>query len=122
MVSAAVMMQNLPEGLLCGLLLLPRLGRLRALLWTILVHLGQPVAATAAFLFEKRFISALPACLGIAGGAVAVMCAEIGSEAAGKLSRLHMIACMVGSAALFLLFELQIHQWKGSAVNVIVSN
>ena len=44
MVSAAVMLQNLPEGLLCGLLLLPRVGRLRALLWTILVHLGQPIA------------------------------------------------------------------------------
>ena len=83
---------------------------------------GTANRATTAFLFEKRFISALPMCLGVAGGAVAVMCVEIGSEAAGKLSRLQMIACMVGSAALFLLFELQIHQWKGSAVNVVVSD
>ena len=134
-VTLAVALCNLPEGLLIGLLLVPRLGRCRALACAVGVHLGQPAAATAAFLFEKRFVRLLPGSLGLAAGAVAAMVLDIAAEAvralprghgpggasASRAAKMQAAAIMATSAALMLLFELQFHVWQGQEIHIKVA-
>ena len=134
-VALAVMLGNLPEGLLIGLLLVPRMGRGRALCAAVGVHLGQPAAATAAFLFEKRFTKLLPAGLGLASGSLAAMTATLAPEAvhamergavAGRVKegsrswspRTQAAGIMAASAVLMLLFEMQFHAWQGQVMHI----
>jgi ZIP family zinc transporter len=69
--ALAIAVHNIPEGLAISLVLVPRgVGTLQAAGWSIVSSLPQPLIALPAFFFVEVFSKALPAGLGLAGGAM----------------------------------------------------
>lgn len=71
LISAAIAIHNIPEGLAISLVLIPKgTSVLRAAGWSIFSSLPQPIMAVPAFLFVLVFQPFLPIGLGLAAGAM----------------------------------------------------
>jgi ZIP family zinc transporter len=71
LITLAIAVHNIPEGLAISLVLVPRGATVRsAAWWSVFSSLPQPLIAPLAFLFVEQFRSVLPAGLGFAAGAM----------------------------------------------------
>ncbi|MFC7704911.1 ZIP family metal transporter [Plastorhodobacter daqingensis] len=71
LLTVAITLQNIPEGLAIALILVPRgVPVLRAAGWAVVSSLPQPLLAVPAFLMVTVFASILPYGLGLAAGAM----------------------------------------------------
>ena len=71
LISAAIAIHNIPEGLAISLVLVPRGDSVRsAAWWSIFSSLPQPLMAVPAFAFVEEFGRVLPLGLGFAAGAM----------------------------------------------------
>ncbi|KAG0586220.1 hypothetical protein KC19_2G073200 [Ceratodon purpureus] len=69
MVTIAIAVHNIPEGLAVSLLLSNQgLSPKHSLLWSIFTSLPQPLVAVPAFMCAEAFHKFLPLCMGFAGG------------------------------------------------------
>ena len=86
LVTIAIAIHNIPEGLAISLALVPTGARLRtAAGWSIFSSIPQPILAVPAFLFVEAFRGVLPIGLGVAGGAMLWMVVrELIPEALGR--------------------------------------
>jgi zinc transporter ZupT len=76
LITLAIAVHNIPEGLAISLVLVPRGARVRsAAWWSVFSSLPQPLVAPLAFLFVEQFRSVLPVGLGFAAGAMIWMVA-----------------------------------------------
>ncbi len=74
LITVAIAVHNIPEGLAISLVLVPRGVRvLTAAGWSIFSSLPQPLMAVPAFVFVEAFTPLLPAGLGFAAGAMVWM-------------------------------------------------
>ena len=74
LISAAIAIHNIPEGLAISLVLIPRGTKVwKAAGWSIFSSLPQPLMAVPAFLFVLVFRPFLPVGLGLAAGAMIYM-------------------------------------------------
>ena len=74
LVTAAIAVHNVPEGLAISAVLRPRGTSLAACAgWSVLSSLPQPLMAVPAFLFVEAFRPALPYGIGFAAGAMLLM-------------------------------------------------
>lgn len=92
LVTIAIAIHNIPEGLAISLALIPHGSTVRgAAGWSIFSSLPQPLLAIPAFLFVASFAPVLPVGLGVAAGAMLWMVAsELVPEALGRASRLQV--------------------------------
>jgi zinc transporter ZupT len=71
LITIAIAVHNIPEGLAISLVLVPRGASVRAAAWwSVFSSLPQPLIAPLAFLFVEQFRAVLPAGLGFAAGAM----------------------------------------------------
>ena len=71
LITAAIAIHNIPEGLAISLVLVPRGTRpLTAAWWSVFSSLPQPLLAVPAFVFVEAFKPVLPGGLGFAAGAM----------------------------------------------------
>lgn len=69
MVTIAIAVHNIPEGLAVSLLLSSQgLSAKQSMLWSIFTSLPQPLVAVPAFMCAEAFRQFLPFCMGFAGG------------------------------------------------------
>lgn len=89
LVTLAIAIHNIPEGLAISLALIPHGVRLRtAAGWSIFSSLPQPLLAIPAFLFVEAFEGVLAIGLGVAAGAMLWMVvSEMVPEALGRASK-----------------------------------
>jgi zinc transporter ZupT len=99
LITVAIAVHNIPEGLAISLVLVPRGVRVRtAAAWSIFSSLPQPLMAVPAYVFVSVFEPVLPAGLGLAAGAMIWMvAAELAPEAFATASRVRVLS--VGAAA-----------------------
>jgi zinc transporter, ZIP family len=88
LITIAIAVHNIPEGLAISLVLVPRgVGVARAAWWSVFSSLPQPLMAVPAFVFVDVFAPLLPAGLGFAAGAMIWMVfAELTPEALANAS------------------------------------
>ncbi len=71
LMTLAIALHNIPEGLAISVVLVPRGASVRsAALWSVFSSLPQPLIAPVAYLFVKQFHAVLPFGLGLAAGAM----------------------------------------------------
>ena len=89
LITLAIALHNIPEGLAISLVLVPRGASVRAATgWSIFSSVPQPIIAPLAFLFVEQFRAFLPAGLGFAAGAMIWMVfSELLPEAVESTSR-----------------------------------
>lgn len=76
-VTAAIALHNVPEGLAISAVLRPRgVSVAKCAWWSIFSSLPQPILAVPAFLFVDAFRPALPYAMGFAAGAMVFMVLE----------------------------------------------
>ena len=74
LITAAIAIHNIPEGLAIALVMIPRgVTMLRASLWAVFSSLPQPLMAVPAFMFVTWFQPVLSVGLGLAAGAMVYM-------------------------------------------------
>ena len=77
LITVAIAVHNIPEGLAISLVLVPRGASVRSAAgWSVFSSLPQPLLAVPAFLFIETFASLLPVGLGFAAGAMVWMVAR----------------------------------------------
>lgn len=107
-ISAAIAVHNIPEGLAISLVLIPRgftVGK--AALWSIGSSLPQPLMAVPAFLFVGWFAPLLPVGLGFAGGAMVwVVFRELLPDARAELSDGATLVYVAIAFSLMMVFQL----------------
>jgi zinc transporter ZupT len=109
LITLAIAIHNIPEGLAISLVLVPRGATVRcAAGWSVFSSLPQPLIAPIAYLFVEQFKPLLPLGLGFAAGAMIWMvCSELLPEAihdaprraialGGGLSFLSMLGLQLG--------------------------
>lgn len=107
LISAAIAIHNIPEGLAISLVLIPRgVSVWRAAGWSVFSSLPQPLMAVPAFLFVLLFQPFLPFGLGLAAGAMIYMVfRELLPEATEDVSRPTAYGAMAVAVAGMLAFQ-----------------
>lgn len=107
LITAAIAIHNIPEGLAISLVLVPRGTSVwRAAGWSIFSSLPQPLMAIPAFLFVLVFRPFLPVGLGLAAGAMIWMVfRELVPEALEEISVPAVTGAMTVSVAAMLAFQ-----------------
>jgi zinc transporter ZupT len=108
-VSAAIALHNVPEGLAIALVLVPAGTSVRAAAgWAIFSSLPQPLLALPAYAFAEEFRLVLTAGLGFAAGAMLwLAAAEILPDAAREASVRRVAAVTSAAFAVMLLLQLR---------------
>ena len=108
LVTIAIAVHNIPEGLAISLALVPAGSTIRAAAgWSIFSSLPQPLLAIPAFLFVEQFREALPVGLGVAAGAMVWMVlAELLPEALGRASKATVVLGFLAGYGGMLAFTL----------------
>jgi len=71
LITLAIAIHNVPEGLAISLVLVPRGATVRAAAaWSVFSSLPQPLIAPLAYVFVEQFKPFLPVGLGVAAGAM----------------------------------------------------
>jgi zinc transporter ZupT len=106
-IAWTIALHNIPEGLACALVLIPRGSSLSsASLWSIVTSLPQPLVAIPAFLFVTYFEPFLPIGLGVAAGAMLYMTKEeLIPDACEYLDRVRAYTIVITSFCLMTLFQ-----------------
>ena len=106
-ISAAIAIHNVPEGLAIALVLVPRgVSWVMAAWWSIFSSLPQPLMAVPAFLFVLWFEPVLPVGFGLAAGAMLWMtAAELIPEARADLSDRGIAFTVVAAVAAMFAFQ-----------------
>ncbi len=107
-ITVAIAVHNIPEGLAISLVMVPRGTSVRAAAgWSIFSSLPQPLLAVPAFLFVDTFESILPIGLGFAAGAMVWMVlGELLPEALDTASA--RIVALAGGTAFSLMLGFQL--------------
>lgn len=108
LITTAIAIHNIPEGLAISLVLIPR-GKTvwQAAGWSIFSSLPQPLMAVPAFLFVLAFAPFLPVGLGLAAGAMIWMVfAELLPEAREDAPKLSVFGTMGVATLAMVLFQL----------------
>jgi ZIP family zinc transporter len=107
LITAAIAVHNIPEGLAISLVLIPRGTSVwRAAGWSVFSSLPQPLMAIPAFLFVLAFEPFLPVGLGLAAGAMIYMVFhELLPEALDEVSRQAVYMSMSASVVAMLAFQ-----------------
>ena len=107
LISAAIALHNIPEGMAIALVMIPRgVSVLKASLWGIFSSLPQPIMAVPAFLFVQSFAPFLPVGLGLAAGAMFLMVfRELIPEAVENIRWTHVAWITAASAGVMLSFQ-----------------
>lgn len=107
LISIAIAIHNIPEGLAISLVLIPRgTSVLRAAGWSVFSSLPQPLMAVPAFLFVLAFRPFLPVGLGLAAGAMIYMVArELIPEAREDMPPQVVYPTVAAAVAAMLLFQ-----------------
>ncbi len=107
LISIAIAVHNIPEGLAISLVLVPRGVRVRSAAgWSIFSSLPQPLMAVPAFLFVETFEPLLPAGLGFAAGAMLWMVvAELVPDARSSASDRVVTVTVAASLAAMVAFQ-----------------
>jgi len=108
LITVAIAVHNIPEGLAISLVLVPRGASVRSAAgWSIFSSLPQPLLAVPAFLFVDAFAGLLPAALGFAAGAMVWMVfRELVPEALKQASAPAVAATSGVAFALMLAFQI----------------
>lgn len=106
-ITLAIAIHNIPEGLAIALVSVPKgLSPLKAMGWSIVSSLPQPLMAVPAFLFVEHFTPFLPVGLGFAAGAMIWMVfSELISEAIEDSSPNIVAITVTISIALMIIFQ-----------------
>jgi zinc transporter ZupT len=99
LITVAIAVHNIPEGLAISLVVVPRGASVRAAAgWSVFSSLPQPLLAVPAFLFVEAFAALLPIGLGFAAGAMVWMVvAEVLPDAVANAGA--VVAGLTGTAA-----------------------
>lgn len=108
LITTAIAIHNIPEGLAISLVLIPRGKSVwQAAGWSVFSSLPQPLMAVPAFLFVLVFAPFLPVGLGLAAGAMIWMVfAELLPEARADAPNLSVFSTMGVAALAMVLFQL----------------
>ncbi len=106
-ITIAIAIHNIPEGLAISLVLVPRGTRVRtAAWWSIFSSLPQPLLAVPAYLFVEEFRAILPVGLGFAAGAMIWMVVtELLPEARKRLPRSQVLVASAAAFAVMFVFQ-----------------
>ena len=107
LISIAIAVHNIPEGIAISLVLIPRgIAVWRAAGWSIFSSLPQPLMAIPAYLFVLAFEPWLPFGLGLAAGAMIWMVfSELLPEALEEVSPVRAYSALSVAAGAMLLFQ-----------------
>jgi zinc transporter, ZIP family len=107
LISAAIAIHNIPEGLAISLVLIPRGTSVwRAAGWSVFSSLPQPLMAVPAFLFVLFFREFLPLGLGLAAGAMIWMVfKELLPEALEEMPKNVVYPTIIFSIVAMLAFQ-----------------
>jgi zinc transporter ZupT len=107
LISIAIAIHNIPEGLAISLVLIPRgMSVARSAGWSIFSSLPQPLMAVPAFLFVLAFRPFLPVGLGLAAGAMFWMVfRELLPEALEDMPARAVYPAMIAAVAGMLAFQ-----------------
>ncbi|MEM6692541.1 MAG: ZIP family metal transporter, partial [Planctomycetota bacterium] len=107
LISIAIAIHNIPEGIAISLVLIPRgFSIFKASLLSIFSSLPQPLMAVPAFLFVLAFQPLLPIGLGLAAGAMFYMVLfELMPESFEYLSKLTSVLIAAMAALAMMTFQ-----------------
>ncbi|MGH2931368.1 MAG: ZIP family metal transporter, partial [Gaiellaceae bacterium] len=108
LITTAIAVHNIPEGLAISLVLVPRgVSVLRAAGWSVFSSLPQPLMAVPAFLLVEWFEPVLPVGLGFAGGAMVWMVfAQLVPDALQTAGARSVVAVAAASAGAMIALQL----------------